>query len=209
MMDRKIMRSLLENMEHAAEETLRRDTAFHKSLQALKYEIDSDPRVQATVCELQARGRGVFKSFVPHIKVRVRTEQGVFALPKPAQIAGYDSAEPVGRLTDELKIAASSVIKNSRHYRELDSIINRAVGTDDRFEGIASEFEKAGYEVLICLDLSTYAQIQNVSVPASQPARERQPVRRADPRQREPRPARFSGSDRQFLKALKITIEDN
>jgi hypothetical protein len=51
MIDRKTMRSLLENMEHAAEETLQQDSAFYQAVQALKLEIDNDPRVQSTVSE--------------------------------------------------------------------------------------------------------------------------------------------------------------
>jgi hypothetical protein len=202
MIDRKTMRSLLENMELAAQETLQQDSAFYEAVRALKREIDNDPVVQSTVSELQAAGRSVFSSFVPHIKIRVRTEDGVFALPRPAHIPAAPAVEQVGRLTQELRNAASAVIKRSHYYRELGTIVNEAVGASDRFEGIASEVESAGYEVLICLDLSAYAQVK-VSAPAHPQLREAN----AQVPCVEPVPIRLSGSDRKFLKALRIRID--
>jgi hypothetical protein len=204
MIDRKTMRSLLENMELAAQETLQQDSAFYDAVRALKHEIDNDPVVQSTVSELQAAGRSVFSSFVPHIKIRVRTEDGVFALPRPAQIPVAPAVEQVGRLTQELRNAASAVIKRSRYYRELGVIVNEAVGASDRFEGIASQVESAGYEVLICLDLSAYAQV-NVSAPVHPQLREAN----AHVPCVKPTPIRFSGSDRKFLKTLRIRIDEN
>ena len=155
MIDRKVLRSLLEKMEGAAEETLQQDPAFYQALQGLKREIDSDPNVRSTVSKLQAAGRSVFSFFVPHVKVRVRTEEGIFALPRPARLplnsemASELITEPlemetVGRLNQELRNAASAVIKRSRYYRELDTIVTHAVGASDRFEGIASQIESAG-----------------------------------------------------------------
>ena len=204
MIDRNRMRSLLEKMEHAAQETLRQDSTFHKAVQALKKEIDDDPRVRSTVSQLHAAGRGVFSSSVPHIKIRVRTEQGVFALPKPDPVPAASAVEQVGRLTQELKNAASAVIKRSRYYRELGAIVNQAVGASDRFEGIASEVESAGYEVLICLDLSAYAQVKRSTSMHSQLRERSTQIRRA-----EPTPIQLSGSDRKFLQALKIRIDEN
>ena len=202
MIDRNTMRSLLERMERAAEETLQQDSAFHKAVRALKREIDDDPLVRATVSELQAAGRSVFSSFVPHIKIRLRTEEGVFELPKPAPIPVTSAAEQVDRLTRELKNAASAVIKRSRHYRDLGIIVNQVVGASDRFDGIASEVESAGYEVLICLDLSAYAQAKELIPPSRQ-------LREANPQPRKgPVPIQLSSSDRKFLKDLKITIDE-
>jgi hypothetical protein len=203
MIDEKTMRSLLENMERAAEESLRQDSAFYEALQALKREIDGDPRVQSTVSELRAAGRKVFSSFVPHIKIRVRTEEGVFALPRPVQNPVV-AVEEVSRLTQNLRNAASIVIKNSRYYRELDAIVNEAIGASDRFEGIASKVESAGYEVLICLDLSAYAQVQGPAAPR-RPAEEQNAPMPAQ----EPIPIVLSGTDRKFLKALRIRIDEN
>jgi len=201
MIDRNVMRSLLESMELAAEETLQQDSNFHRVLVALKAEIDNDPAVQAIVGELQAAGRSVHKSFVPHIKIRVRTEEGIFALPKPAEIPVGPAVEKVSRLIQELKNAASKVIKNSRHYRELDLIVNKVVAANDRFEGIASEIENAGYEVLICLDLSAYAQVQGMTRPSRQRFQPNALAREA------PEPIRLSGSDRKFLAAMKISFD--
>jgi hypothetical protein len=219
MIDRATMRSLLESMERVAEETLQQDSAFYEAVRALKQEIDNDPQVQATVGELRAAGRSVFSSFVPHIKIRVRTEEGVFALPKRAQITMTPAAEQVGRLTQELKSAASAVIKKSRYYHELDAIVNEAVGANDRFEGIAAEIENAGHEVLICLDLSAYVEVQGTTAP---PRQVRQ-VKPRDPKPQEmkpretktqirseaPFPIQLSGHDRQFLKGLGIKTDES
>jgi len=161
MIDRETMRTLLKSMEQAAEESLQQDTAFYEALQSLKAEIDSDPRVQTALAVLQASGRRVFNSFVPHVKIRVKTEEGVFALPKPTTI----QSDQTGELTQELRNAASAVIMNSRHRRELDMIVNEVIGASQQFEGIASQIERAGYELVICLDLSAYAQIRESAAP--------------------------------------------
>lgn len=201
MIDRKIMRSLLESMERAAEETLQQDPAFYAAVQALKLEIDTDPLVQAMVDELRAAGRSVFNSFVPHVKIRVRTEEGVFALPRPAGVRAAPAVEQIGRLTQELRNAASAAIKKSRYYNQLDSIVNEAIESSDRFEGIASEVESAGHEVIICLDFSAYAQVQ-----ASPLQRE---LPRGNPQMRgeSPAPIQLTAGDRKFLTALKIRID--
>lgn len=120
MIDRRTMRSLLEGMERAAEETLQQDSTFYEVVQALKVEIDNDPVVRSMVSELRAAGRSVFNSFVPRIKIRVRTEAGVFALPKPHGIRQMPAVEKIGRLTQELRNAASAAIKKSRYYNQID-----------------------------------------------------------------------------------------
>jgi hypothetical protein len=200
MIDRKTMRSLLENMEHAAQESLHQDSAFWEALQGLKWEIDGDPQVQSRVNELQAAGRIVFSSFTPQIRIRVRTEEGIFALPRPAGSPVAPGAEQIRRLTQELKDAASAVIKKSHYYSQLGNIVNAAIGSSDRFEGIASEAERAGYEILICLDLSAYAQVQRS--PAQGQVKANGQVPREDDL-----PIPLSLSDRKFLKALKIRID--
>jgi hypothetical protein len=201
MIDRKTMRSLLEGMERAAEETLQQDSAFYEAVQALKVEIDNDPVVRSMVSELRAAGRGVFNSFVPRIKIRVRTEEGIFALPRPDGIRQMPASEQIGRLTQELKNAAGAVIKKSRYSNQLDNIVNEAIESSDRFEGIAARVESAGYEVLICLDLSTYTQIHT-------PPRECQ-ASDVDAKMEETRPVdiRLTAGDRKFLTALKIRID--
>jgi hypothetical protein len=201
MIDRKVMRSLLENMEQAAEKTLQQDSRFTQALIALKAEIDDDPAVQTMVGRLQAAGRRVHKSFVPHVKIRIRTEEGIFALPKPGSIPIGAAGEKVGSLIQELKNAASAVIKNSRRYSELDKLVNEVVGSNERFEGIASELENAGYEILICLDLSAYAQVQGMARESHQRFQPNALVREA------PAPMQLSGSDRKFLAALKISFD--
>jgi hypothetical protein len=201
MMDQKVMRSLLEEMERAAEETLQQDAAFHEALLALKFEIDSDPRVQATVGQLLSSGRRVFNSFVPHVRIRVRTEQGVYALPKIADEPPVAASEDA-HLRDELNRAASEVIRNSPYHRELDTIINEVVGSNRRFEGIAGEFERQGYEVLLCLDLSAYAQIQGSARPARQNAESQRKTSVG-----ETSSFGLSSADVKFLRALKIRAD--
>ena len=203
MIDRKTMRSLLEGMERAAEETLQKDSAFYEAVQALKTEIDNDPVVRAMVGELRAAGRSVFNSFVPHIKIRVRTEEGIFALPRLDRIRQMPAVQQIGRLTQELRNAASAAIRKSRYYSQLDNIVNEAIESSARFEGIAARVESAGYEVLICLDLSAYAQVQS-------PAQERQ-APDVDAKTDDTRPVniRLTAGDRKFLTALKIRFDPN
>src|SRR5215469_11906388 len=120
MIDKHEMRELLKGMQRAAEEVLQQDAAFFEALQALKWEIDSDSRVQSAVRGLQAAGQKVFSSFVPHIKVRVRTSEGVFTLPKPLESSSIPAAEPVAELTQELKNAANAVIMTSNYCQDLE-----------------------------------------------------------------------------------------
>jgi hypothetical protein len=202
MIDRRTIRSLLESMERAAEETLQQDAAFFEALQALKGEIDSDPRVQSAVSELQASGRSVFNSFVPHIKIRVKTEEGTFALPRARVVPAVPTAEQTDRLTEELRNAASAVIMKSRYRQELDTIVNEAVGASNRFEGMASQIERAGHEVVICLDLSAYAQIRESNTPLRQPDATQRSVPCAQP-------LNFTAHDLTFLKALGVKTDES
>jgi hypothetical protein len=200
MVDRKTMQSRLENMERAAEEILQQDSAFYEVLLALKSEIDDDPEVQAKVGELKAAGRSVFNSFVPHVKIRVRTEEGIFALPKPAPVASAATSDEA-RLIQQLKDAASAVIRNSKCYRELDVLVNEVIGASSRFEGIASQIEREGHDVLICLDLSTYAQVQATALLPKETRQMNLLTSRQEPA------VKFSHSDRAFLAGLKIRID--
>jgi hypothetical protein len=204
MIDRKTIRSLLENMERAAEETLQQDAAFFEALQALKWEIDSDARVQLAVAALQAAGRRVFNSFVPQIKIRVKTEQGTFALPKAAMMPAAPAGEQVDKLIEELKAAASAVIMNSRHRHELDIIVNEAVGANDRFEGMASQIENAGHELVICLDLSAYAQVRASTAPSLPFEGTVKSVSHDQPFN-----PQFSAHDLTFLKAVGVKADES
>lgn len=199
MVDRNEMKSLLEGMEQAAEETLHQSATFHEAVEALKFEIDHDPRVRATVGELRAAGRSVFNSFVPHIKIRVRTEEGIFSLPQRPKIVPPPPSDPIGRLTQQLKNAATLVIKNSHYFQELENIVNEAVAGSEAFEHIALEVEGAGHEVLICLDLSAYVEVRAAASAAPPQIRtvvEAQPVV----------PVCFNGNDIRFLRDLGIQI---
>jgi hypothetical protein len=205
-MDKLAMRGLLKEMERAAEQILQEDAAFFEALQALKWEIDNDPRVELAIRNLQAAGQKVYSSFAPHIKVRIRTENGVFALPKPAEIPGA-AVVPGEKLSQELKDAASAVIRASRCCQELERIVNEAVTSSERFESVASQLESAGYEVLISLDLSAYAQVQASADSSTRPERFTQPVRRNISEER--LNIELSSYDLTFLRALKIKADEN
>jgi hypothetical protein len=196
MIDDKKMLWMLESMEHAAEEALRHDAAFCDALQSLKAEIDCDTRVQSAVRNLHEAGSRVFSSLVPRIKIRIRTNEGVVALPERNPVLPV-LEEPVAQLSQELKSAASAVIMRGRYRQELDSIMNEAICASLRFEGIASHIESAGYEIVICLDLSTYAQLRHFSAPIRNA--------RHSCGAREPFCGLLSGQDMKFLKAIGIS----
>jgi hypothetical protein len=188
-------------MESVAMSTLQQDSAFFEALHALKWEIDNDPGVQSAVQNLRAAGQNVFSSFVPQLKVRVRTEEGIFALPRPAETSTLPAD---GALTQELKNAASAVIVKSQHCEELNRIVNEAVAANHNFEKMACEIENAGYEVLLSLDLSAYAQVRQ----SSAPVRMLPPARRPDHSEAAPI-MQLSAHDHDFLRALKIKADDN
>jgi hypothetical protein len=67
------------------------------------------------------------------------------------------TTEPI---TQELRDAASAVVADSPYCRQLDGIVNEAVQANGVFERLAAAVERAGYELHICLDLSTFAQVR-------------------------------------------------
>jgi hypothetical protein len=198
MIDDKTMRSMLEGMERAAEEALHGDPAFYETLRSLKAEIDRDPRVQTAISQLHAAGSSVYSSLVPRVKIRVRTSAGEISL--PSRTKNQPSA-PVAHLTQELRSAAAAVMVRGRYREALDHIMNDAVGASERFEDLASELERAGNEIVICLDLSAYAQIRRSSGKLL--------LTRNSPSSTEPLAHLLSGQDLQFLKELKISATGN
>jgi hypothetical protein len=196
MIDEKTMRSMLEGMESAAEEALRGDTSFYETLRSLQAEIDRDPRVRSAVSELDATGNRVFSSMTPRVKIRVRTSAGEISLPERNRTVANSSA-PVAHLTQELRSAACGVIMRGGYREVLDRIMNDAVGSNARFAGIAAVIEKAGHEIVICLDLSAYAQVR-------EPGQAFAKTRKLLP-SGEPLAHLLSGKDVEFLKALKIS----
>jgi hypothetical protein len=200
MIDDKTIWTMLEGMQSAAEEALRDDPAFYETLRSLKDAIDWDPRVQSVVSRLDATGSKVHSSLIPRVKIRVRTSTGEISLPDQDKLPVEPSA-PVAHLTQELKNATCAVMIRGRYREELDAIMNQAVGTCDRFEGFAVEVERAGYEVVICLDLSAYARVQESGRPSVKT--------RNSASSKEPLARLLSGQDLKFLKDLKIkAIED-
>jgi len=200
MIDDKAMHVMLRDMESAAEDALRRDPAFHEALQALKWEIDRNPRVQSAIRNLQRAGNKVSSSLIPGVKIRVRTSEGVVSLNARAVVPSTSIAAQATQLTQELRDAASSVIIRSRYREELYGIVNEAIGASGRFEEIASEIEGAGHEVVVCLDLLAYAQVR-VSSPGIAHTRS---LRIQEERFRR----LLSAQDLEFLRDLKITAAE-
>jgi len=212
MIDKRTMTSLLMSMESVAISTLQQDPAFSEALHALKWEIDNDPDVQLAVRNLQAAGQSVSNSFVPLLKVRVRTEEGIFALAAQPETSTL-VPQRVGALTQELKNAAGAVIVKSHRCVELNRIVNEAVAADHRFEKMACEIENAGYEVLLSLDLSAYAQVRQSStpvyaLPAAKPIHALEPARRPDD-SKAPAKIKLTAYDQDFLRTLKIKVDDS
>lgn len=200
-MDQRALRLKIEDMQRAAEKALQQDPSFFETLHTLKTEIDLDPQVQRATSRLQTIGKNVFKSFVPHIKVRIRTSEGEISLPQPGEPRTHTSDQRVADLIQELRHAAGAVVGRSRCRAELNTIVNEAVSASTSFERIASEIESAGHELLICLDLSTYAQMQEKIEPSG---------RRIPPSAREATgdwlKHLLSSRDLEFLRSMKITV---
>lgn len=202
-MDHRALQLKIEDMQRAAEKALQQDPAFSETLHTLKTEIDHDPHVQRATSRLQTIGKNVFRSFVPHIKIRIRTSEGEISLPQPAEPRTHSSDQRVADLIQEFRQAASAVIVRSRCREELDTIVNEAVSASTSFEGIASEIESAGHELLICLDLSAYAQLREKTEPSG---------KRIRPAAREATgdwlKHLLSPRDLEFLRSMKITIDE-
>jgi hypothetical protein len=201
-MDQKALQEKIEHMQRAAEEALQHDAAFFEVLHAIRAEIDGDPRVQSAKGRLQTSGNKVFSSFVPHVEIRIRTSEGDVSLP-PRNQAGQFPDQTIAQLTHELRDAASTVIMRSRYRAELDNIVNEAVGASTSFEGIASEIEGAGHELVICVDLSAYAQLQQKTNPVVKSPKTTSAAVAGDSLS-----YLLSSRDLEFLKSMKITADE-
>lgn len=166
-MDRNTLLWLLGKMNKEAQAALSKDGSFLEALQALKWEVDRDARVRAATRALRDRGLSVYRSFVPRVRIRLyfgemlldlqrdSAESNSAEAPRPEQIA-QPASDP---LVQELRDAASSVITASPYCGHLDHIVNEAVQGSRAFEQLAALVERAGFELQICLDLSTYAEL--------------------------------------------------
>lgn len=210
-MDRNTLRWLLQKMEKEAQSALARDGSFLEALQALKWEVDKDFRVRAVMRELQDRGLSVFTSFAPRIRIRLHAGETVLALRNDGAKLNAPDTEDVDRssqtanepLTQDLRDAAGAVIAASPYCRHLDAIVNEAVQANGAFERIASTIERAGYELQICLDLSTYAKVREQSSTGIQSPGHH--VSRAEKKQSRASLMPLSAVDVQFLKELGIS----
>jgi hypothetical protein len=199
MIDQREMQSLLENMEGAAERALQGDAAFFETLHALKLEIEGNLGVRSAMLQLQTSGQRAFTSLVPRINIRVRTADGIVGLPRTT---GLPEHQRSGALMGERRKAATAVIQGSGHGKELDAIVNEAIRSSTVFEDIASRLERQGYEIIICLDFSPYAQLRGGEgcvrvLEGESPAVGGKPAP-ATP---------FSSYDLQFLSALRIRTD--
>jgi len=199
MTNENMLRSMMEAMESAAEDAVRGDAAFYETLRSLKSEVDRDPQVQSIIGRLHATGSSVFSSLVPRIKIRVRTNSGEISLPGDSQNAP-ELAAPIAHLTQELRSAVFAVLRRGSYRETLDQIMNDAVRSSGRFEDIAAEVEKAGHEIVICLNLSPYAQVRKSPQLAAKAASPRSSS--------EPLAYMLSRQDLKFLKDLKISTEN-
>jgi hypothetical protein len=218
-MDRNTLRWLLQKMEKEAQTALAKDGSFLEALQALKWEVDRDARVRDAARALRDRGLSAYSSFVPRIRIRLHAGETVLALPKDSASSVSPDTEDLDRstqigneaLAQELRDAAGAVVAASLYCRSLEAIVNEAVQANAAFERIAKAVELAGYEVQICLDLSTYAQVREQSSTTALFPGYR--VSRAGTRQPKPLNSEehahlpLSGRDMQFLKELRIRPE--
>jgi hypothetical protein len=199
MIDDKTYRSMLEGMESAAEQALRDDPAFYDTLRSLKAEIDRDPRVKAAISKLHFAGSRIYSSLVPRIKIRIRTITGEISL-TDGEKASVDVPPGVAHLTQELRNATNAVMLRGGYREVLDQIMNQAVESSDRFEQIAANVERAGNEVVICLDLSAYARVQELTESSRQGTKAQSSIG--------PLSRLLSEQDRRFLKELKISTAE-
>lgn len=195
---------MLRELERIAEHALQHDSAFLEAFQALKWEIERDRNVRATVQELQAAGHRVFSSFVPRIHVQARTTEGAVVASSHAQAPLHVSAQADTVLVEELKRAASAAIPKSRRRTDLERVVNEATASNIAFENIASQLEHAGYEVQLSLEIAPYARIQGQADTSIR----RTPSARPNVAEDSP-DIEFSSYDHSFLKALKISPGEN
>jgi hypothetical protein len=196
-----------------AQSTLARDGSFLEALQALKWEVDRDARVKAAMHGLRDRGLSVFTSFVPRIRIRLHAGDTVLALPKDGAKSSRPDVLDLGPvrsmtnepLTQELRDAASAVLTDSPHCRHLDGIVNEAVQANSVFERLAAAVERAGYELQICLDLSTYTQVREQSSSGAQMPGHQVPQTENQSSQMNSGVLLLSDLDEQFLKAMRIS----
>ena len=218
-MDRNKLRWLLQKMEKEARSALFTDGSFLEALQALKWQVESDAQVRAATLALQERGINVFTSFVPRIRIRLFAGETVLAPKDNTAGSSYPDIEdrdPVTEIssepiTRELCDAASAAIAASPYCRHLDVIVNEAVKANGLFDRLAAAIERAGYELQISLDVSTYAQVRGPRLAYAQSPNGR--VSPAATQQFQPTDSDdtsglyLSSDDMQFLKDLRISLD--
>jgi len=213
-MDGITLRWLLQKMEKEAQSALARDGSFLEAFQALKWEVDRDARVRSAASALRNRGLSVFTSFVPRIRIRLHAGDTVLALLKDGARSSRlhnEDLDPVGPmttepLTQELHDAASAVVADSRYCWQLDGIVNEAVQGNGVFERLAAAVERAGYELQICLDLSTYAHVREQCSIGAQTLGDHVPeTEKQQASQMNSGVLTLSDLDVQFLKGMRIS----
>jgi hypothetical protein len=209
MFDIDLMRSRLEQMERIAEESLCDDTAFYEVLQALKWEINVDPRVQETVARVKAAGGSVFISFAPRVNIRVKTAGRSFSTRRRSEKVVVASSEILEPLAQELRTAASAVIRNSRCLQQLDALVTEVLAANRGFGQIVRQIERAAHKVLISIGVHSYVRVhQNSAVRL--PASKLQASNKSDTGHGDTQPPlKLSNDDVAFLNRLKIRVDGN
>lgn len=219
-MDRDKLHSLLRKMESEAQAALSEDVSFLEALHVLKCEIDSNRQVRAAMRALRDRGMRVFASLKPRIRVTANAGETVLQLPEDGpepgllddalfEDASQRHSEPLMR---KMLDAATAVLASSPHCRYLEKIISEAVQANGAFERMARSIENAGYELRICLDLSTYAHVhpRESDREDSPDCYAPQQACRMEPLLQESAKSGFlplSDPDAQFLKNMRISLE--
>src|SRR5882724_3169981 len=103
MINKNKMLSSIEGMQRTVEKSVLEDVSFHEALQYLKRELDENPLVQSALSELRSVGCRVFCSFTPRFHIRIKTAEGIVALPKQTDDSASPTDERVTRITQELK----------------------------------------------------------------------------------------------------------
>jgi len=196
------MRSQLEEMEHAAEESLCNDAAFYEVLQALKWEIDADPQVQSIVTNMKVTGSTVFISFVPHINILVKAADRNFSLARRKKGVPSPDENP---LTRALHAAACDVIRKSGCVSQLNALAIEVLDAHQGCRRILRELRRAEYKVVVSVGISSYAQIRpRLEQPAYAPDRNE-----AEGGGQERSSLPLSNQDAVFLRTMGISVDGN
>lgn len=216
-MNRDMLQSILQTIECRAQKALAGDATFLEALPALNSALEDDLREQAAGHKLGYRRVSGFSSFAPHITIRARagetsltpSEHAGRAVQADTEIAARMCASDTGSMREHLCDVINAFIADGSLCREVKIIISEIVHADAVLRRLASAVERAGYRLLICIDLSMNADVRE-QYPAHLRS-ESHNTKYARARHAEPSDARISlqlsDVDIHFLNALRIRHE--